>query len=274
MARVLRRLAHLALSLSVLSAGAAPARLLFPKSLHLTRQIQDPLSAKTITMEEYCSGNRMVTITADRTVIVDYEKQEVTEIDRHAGTYSLTRFDEIASVVAETGKTALMAKPQRNWKATPLGVRGAAGRSVEQFEFVDGEATGRKVEVGVDRSIALSREAVEVLIGAAYPNPVRDEHDAVLRAANARGGVGREVKTNSADDDGDASYSLPLTQAFTYADAGTEVTFRTTITRVGAETVPADALIIPPASKRVESRTTTIQRQLRELDQPASPRGN
>ena len=273
MARVLRRLAHLALSLSVLSAGAAPARLLFPKSLHLTRQIQDPLSAKTITMEEYCFGNRMVTITEDRTVVVDYEKQEVTEIDRHAGTYSLTRFDEIASVIAETSKTALMAKPQRNWKATPLGVRGAAGRSVEQFEFVDSEATGRKVEVGVDRSITLSRDAVEVLIGAAYPNPVRDEHDAVLRAANARGIANREVKTNSADE-GDASYSLPLTQAFTYADSGTEITFRTNITRVGAETVPAEALIIPPASKRVESRSTTIQRQLRELDQPASPRGN
>jgi len=273
MARVLRRLAHLALSLSVLSAGAAPARLLFPKSLHLTRQIQDPLSGKTITMEEYCFGNRMVTISEDRTVVVDYEKQEITDIDRRAGTYSQTRFDEIATVIAETNKSALKAKAERNWKVTPLGVRGsAAGRSVEQFEFVDSEPTGRKVEVGVDRSIALTREAVEVLIGAAYPNPVRDEHDAILRAANARGNANREVKTNSADDD--ASYSLPVTQAFTYADVGTEVTLRSTITRIGAESVPADALIIPPAARRVESRATTLQRQLRELDQPASPRGN
>ena len=274
MARVLCRLALLALSVSVLSAGAAPARLLFPKSLHLTRQIQEPLSAKTITMEEYCFGNRMVTISEDRTVIVDYEKQEVTEIDRHAGTYSLTRFDEIATAAAGSSSMALMAKAQPKWTATPLGMRGAAGRSVEQFEFVDGEKTGRKIEVGVDRSIALSREAVEVLIGAAYPNPMRDEHDAVLRAANTRGNANREVKTNSADDQGDAAYSLPLTQAFTYSDAGTSVTFRTTITRVGAEAVPTEALSLPPDAKRVESRVTTLQRQLRELDQPTAPRGN
>jgi hypothetical protein len=129
------------------------------------------------------------------------------------------------------------------------------------------------VEVDVDRSVALSREAVEVLIGAAYPNPARDEHEPILRAAESPATRGR-VANNA---DSAPSYGLPLTQAFTYSDSGTEVTFRTAITRIGAETIPADALLIPPGTNRVESRATALRRQLRELDQLApssTPREN
>jgi hypothetical protein len=61
---------------------------------------------------------------------------------------------------------------------------------------------------------------------------------------------------------------LPVTQAFTYSDSGSEITFRTAVTRIGAEGPPADALIIPPASRLVESHTAAVRRQLRELDHP------
>lgn len=279
MLRVVCRLALLALSVSAWCVNAAPPHVLFPKNLHLTRQVSDPLTGSTTTIEEYCYGNRVVSVSGDKTVIADYDKQEITEIDRHAGTYSISRFDEVASV-GTVGASRIASEPEQSvsaeavkrdrWTATPRGVRGsAAGRSVEQFEFAEGGASGRKVEVGIDRSIALSEEAVEVLIGAAYPNPRRDEHEPLLRAAGVREAT--RVITATADHaSDDATYGLPVTQAFTYSDSGSEITFRTTVTRIGSEAPPADALIIPPAAKQVESHTTAVRRQLRELDHPTS----
>jgi hypothetical protein len=278
MARVSLRVALLALAVTT-CLYAAPQRALFPTNLHLTRQIQDPLSGSTTTIEEYCSGNRMVAISGDRTVIVDYDKQEITEIDRRKGTWSVSRFSDVASANMEMGSAARSRRvtadatsgpaPEK-WKLTPQGQRGAAGRSVEQFEFIDQGEIKRKVDVGVDRSVALTREAVEVLIGAAYPNTVRDEHEAVLRAAvSARPAAARGMAANS-ETPAEETYGLPLTQSFTYTDSGSELTFRSAITRVGSEVVPAEALMIPPGSKRVESPATAARRQLRELDHPGS----
>jgi hypothetical protein len=275
MARVPSRVALLALCVSAWCAQAAPARILFPKNLHLTRQIQDTLSKKTVTIEEYCSGNRVVSVSGDKTVIADYDQQQITEIDRRAGTYSISRFDEVATVSTEPvseqalGASAAATKRDR-WKATPRGLRSSAvGRSVEQFEFAEEGKEGRKVEVGIDRSVELTHDAVEVLIGAAYPNPRREEHEPLLRAAGVR--EPSRIASMSADaTSNDQAYGLPVTQAFTYTDSGTEVTFRTTVTRVGSEVPPAELLIIPPAAQRVESTAAAVRRQLRELDQPSS----
>lgn len=269
MFRFVSRMALVALCASAWCVSAAPSRVLFPSTLHLTRQVQDPISGKTVTIDEYCAGNRVVSVSGDKTVIADYEKQEVTEIDRRNGTYSVSRFDEMATIAESTTETKRGAgseAPKRDrWKATPRGVRGAAGRSVEAFEFSEEGEARRKVEVDIDRSIALSQEAVEVLIGAAYPNPRREEHEPLLRAAGVRDPS--RITTNS-DLPKDTPYGLPVTQAFTYSDTGTEITFRTTITRIGAEGAPAELLIIPPSATRVESAAAAVRRQLRELDQP------
>lgn len=284
MARPFSRVALLALSVSAWCLYAAPARVLFPTNLHLTRQVHDPLSGAVVTIDEYCSGNRMVALSGDRTVIVDYEKQEITEINRRAGTYSVTRFAEVASAISETSGLATLKTAKADgspapdkWKVTPLGVRGSAGgKSLEQFEFVDNGALRRKVDVGIDRSVKLSREAVEVLIGAAYPNAAREEHEPVMRAAAGSRAEEKGIVANAVADD-KPGYGLPVTQTFSYSESGTELTFRTEITRVGAETVPAEALIIPPAAKRVESPASAVRRQLRDLDHPgstATPREN
>lgn len=271
------RIALLALSVSALWVAAAPARLLFPKSLHLTRQVVDPLTGSTTTFEEYCYGNRVVSVSGYKTVITDYDRQEITEIDRRAGTYSLSRFEEVASMTAMAfGTTAMQSGAgtesmrREQWTATPRGVRGsAAGRSVEQFEFAEAGESGRKVEVGIDRSVSLSQEAVEVLIGAAYPNARRDEHEPLLRAAGVRE-VTRAIVATENGVPNEEVYGLPLTQSFTFSDSGSTVTFRTNVTRVGAEAPPAELMIIPPAAKRVESSAVTLRRQLRELDHPSN----
>jgi hypothetical protein len=271
MVRSLCRVALLALCVSAWCVGAAPARVLFPANLHLTRQVADPLSGKTVTIDEYCYGNRVVSVTADKTVIADYDKQQITEINRRNGTYSVSRFDEVAAMSAQSETKAAPAPigtegvKRDRWTATPRGIRGAAGRSVEHFEFTENGEAKRKVEVGIDRSVALSEEAVEVLIGAAYPNPRREEHEPLLRAAGIRDAS--RVSTNAVAPS-DAAYGLPVTQSFTYSDAGTAVTFRTTVTRVGAEAPPAELLIIPPAATRVESTAAAVRRQLQELDHP------
>lgn len=272
MVNFLCRVVLLALCVSSWCVNAAPARVLFPKNLHLTRQIHDPITGSTVTIDEYCYGNRVVSVSGDKTVIADYDKQEITEIDRHAGTYSVSRFDEVASVSA-AGESATATPGEGvkrdRWTATPRGVRGsAAGRSVEQFEFTEEGESGRKVEVGIDRGIALSEEAVEVLIGAAYPNPRRDEHEPLLRAAGVREAT--RAITATADDAREQTYGLPVTQAFTYSDSGSQITFRTTVTRIGGEGPPPESMLIPPAAKRVESSAAAVRRQLRELDHPST----
>ncbi|MFL6244940.1 MAG: hypothetical protein ACJ74H_02865 [Thermoanaerobaculia bacterium] len=272
MVRSFCRVALLALCVSAWCAGAAPARVLFPTNLHLTRQIEDPLSGKTVTIDEYCFGNRVVSISGEKTVISDYDKQQITEIDRKNGTYSVSRFDEIAEATPQTETASIGTENVKRdrWTATPRGMRGAAGRSVEHFEFAENGEAKRKVEVGIDRSVALSEDAVEVLIGAAYPNPRREEHEPLLRAAGIRDAS--RLSTDAASAPRDGTYGLPVTQAFTYSDSGTEVTFRTTVTRVGAEGPPADLLIIPPAARRVESTAAAVRRQLHELDLPPTAR--
>jgi len=279
MARVVFGAALVALCVCMGTAVFAAGNVLFPKSLHLSRQVDDPITGTTVTIDEYCFGNRIVSVAGDRTVIVDYDKQQVTEIDRRAGTYSISRFDEVASAaeLAAASSTRSIATdvakggptPDR-WQVTPRGVGSSAyGRSVEQFEFAQ-PAGGRKVEVGVDRSVQLSVEAIEVLIGAAYPNPRRDEHEPLLRAAGASEAT-RAISANRDAKTGEPqSYALPVMQATTYSDSGTEVTFRTTVTRIGAEAVPPEMLLIPPAAKQVESKAASLKRQLRDLDLPNS----
>jgi len=69
---------------------------LFPTPLHLTRQVHDPISGKTTMLNEYGYGNRLISVRGGLTSIADYEKGELLEIDRDAGTYSITRFEPTA----------------------------------------------------------------------------------------------------------------------------------------------------------------------------------
>jgi hypothetical protein len=255
----------LVLVMAGLPAGVAfAADVHFPKPLHLTRRIEDPIANVTITVDEYCAGNRVVTVRGDRVVIADYERQEVTEIDRVAGTYSLTRFDEIARV---SGSSA----PQKSVRtdaarvAPPVVSRGirrnAAGRDVEQFEIAGDE---EKVELGVDRSVSLNRAALDVLLGAAYPARPSRQHENLVRAAAARV-EGRAVRSTAAEPVQE-TFGLPAEQSTTWDFEGKSITLRNVITRVGDELPPPDLIAIPPGAMRVESRFTAIPRLSEELD--------
>ncbi|HEX6088023.1 MAG TPA: hypothetical protein VF266_26070 [Thermoanaerobaculia bacterium] len=107
---------------------------LFPAPLHLTREVTDPIGGSKTVIEEYCHGNRVVSVSGSRTAIAEYDKGTVTTIDFAAGTYSIATFDELAKA----------------WR-TP---RAAAAPAMR---------------VTPDRRHTISREAAEVLLGIAYP---------------------------------------------------------------------------------------------------------
>jgi hypothetical protein len=222
--------------LAAMAAGAG--EVLFPKPLHLTRRIEDPFSKTPIVVEEYCAGNRVVTVRGERVVIADYERQELTEIDRAAATYSITRFDEIARSLppAETARV--------NTRSRKL--------PGDRFEFIvensakaDAAITRTKIEVSVDRTVQLRKPALDVLLGAAYPYRPGAHHSRLMEAA----GTG-----------------LPSEQITTYEFEGREVVTRSVITRVAEERVPPELVALPPGARRVESRFSLTHETAEELD--------
>ena len=248
--------------------SAVAATALFPQPLHLVKRIDDPFAKKAITVDEYCYGNRIVTVSGDRVKIVDYDEQQVTEIDHGNGTYSVTRFDDIARARPQAAAPKAAGKPgETTGKVTPLGMKGsAAGRSVDSFEI---EAPKQKLTIGVDRSVTLSRAAVEALIGAAYPNARREEHEQMLSVAASTRPSGGRIAVNSAD----ASYGLPSDQSVTYETEAGAVTMRSSVLRYDADLPPRDAMLIDPGATRVESHLTRLAREMHDADTiPTTPK--
>jgi hypothetical protein len=251
------------------------AATLFPKPLHIVRKVDDSLSAVSATIDEYCAGNRIVSVRGSVITIVDYDKQELTEIDHTAGTYSITKFDDIARARgkfdAATGVKAVASSAAPKWRTTPLGARpSAAGRSLETTEMVR-ESSGSKeqINIGIDRQVSLSREAVEALIGASYPNAHTERHDLLLGAAGPQsGGSGRANATSVAPND---AYGLPSEQTITFELDGSRVVAHNAVLSVTFDTVPPEALNIDPNAKRVESKGTAIVKELQQLDQLPAP---
>jgi len=268
----------------MVSSALAAAEVLFPQPLHITRKIDDPVSKTSTTVHEYCAGNQIVSVNGDRVTIVDYAKQEMTEIDRAAGTFSISRFDELAKAMPaaapeNSGKRSVAANaeaPSRKWNARSLGAKtSGAGRTMEAFELAP-EAEGPervRIEVGVDNRVRLSRNAVEALIGASFPNPKRDEHEAILRASSGGRAERRQLTANAASATNAAAepdYALPVEQTLSVEFGGSTITLRNSILDVRQELPPDTVRQIPPGARQVESRAVRLVREARELDFPTS----
>jgi hypothetical protein len=234
---------------------------LFSQPLHLVRRVEDPISGKTETIDEYYAGNRVVTLSGRRVAIADYDLQQLTEIDRGTATYSVTRFEEIAKARQQLKTPAPRAA---SWKVTPLGVRSsAAGTSADTFEIDDGGTREhRRIQVGFDRRFVVSRAAAEVLLGAAYPNAHRDEHDQILGVAAGQPAGGRIASASA----GAPAYALPVEQTMTIESEGQSLTVHNSVIRIDNGVPPTQALLIEPGLRQVESRLTRLGRELHELD--------
>ena len=214
-----------AVALSAWLVASSSFGALFPTPLHLVRRIEDPIAQSATTLDEYCYGDRIVTINASRVAITDYAEQRLIEIDHQRLTYSITSFADIA-------------------KARPA--------------LPEAKTT---IKVEVDRTVALSREAVEVLVGAAYPNRHAAEHDRILAAA-APPAAGRIAAQSQ------PAYGLPSDTSITY-DNG--LTTRNVIVRVDHDLPPAQQMLIDPGATRVESSLTRTPRELKQLDALPKP---
>ena len=233
---------------------------LFPVPLHLVRRVEDPIAGSTAEVDEYCSGNRIITISGSRTAIVDYERQELLEIDRAASTYSIATFDEIArsKAVFDRPRPKKESTASIAWKTTPLGVtQSCTGRSADSVEITTDKI---KVQVEVDRQVTLSRAALDAISGAGYPNKSSDQQEAIARVC------ARNADVPIAKTTGVETYGLPLEQSITFeAGAAMPLTVRNTIVRMTNELPPPVLLAIPPGAKLVDSRAAHIQKALKEL---------
>lgn len=252
-------------------ATAAP-RTLFPEPLHITREVSLSSSAPKAIVDEYCYGNRVVSVSGKRTAIVDHEKGEMTVIDFGAATYSIAKFEELA---AANGRivSAKATTPSNDWHVEARGsnvVASRAGETIEAERKSDRES--HHIRVTVDRQLMLTRGAVEALMGLSYPNARDATADVILGAMRAERS---RIVTSSAASSDSAEYRLPLEYAVRSEVGGESIEARYVVIRVGTELPPPDKITIPAGAKRVDSDAVAARRSLEELDRlplPENPR--
>jgi len=242
---------------------SAAERPLFPSPLHITRELSNPVAGTTTVIDEYCQGNRVVAVSGQKTAIADYDKGVMTEIDFAAGTYSVTKFEDIAKAQPNTGAT-LAATAKSEWRVESKGGKVVASRPAEVTEAAHGPQT---IRVAADRQLTLSRNAIETLMGFAYPYRRDAAADVILGALRNRE---RTVATNAAN--AEADYHLPLEYAVRVELEGETIETANVVTRVGSEAPPPERLVPPPGATLVESKTVALRRMLDELDRvPNAP---
>jgi len=259
---------------TVATPGFAAGEVLFPAPLHLTRELTDPFSGSKSVVDEYCHGNRVVAVSGRRTSIAEYDKGVLTTIDFEAGTYSVTKFEELARAWSRGGGSsrrqapepaaAMTAEPDRAgaWRVESRGGKVVASRPGEALEARRDDAHGgQTIRVTADRQMKLSRAAVEVLTGTAWPRAADPSADVLLNALRTEAAEGNAGGAKAA-----ASYALPLEHAIEQTIDGDTVTVRSVVLRVGSELPPPDLLAIPPGARLVESEAVAARRLLDELD--------
>lgn len=244
------------------------ADLLFPTPLHLTRRVHESIGGGTVVVEQYCYGNRVITIRGPVTTIADYDKSELTEINREDGTYSISRFDQVAKALHPKSMpvVATSSSTKQPWELRKVGRAGALStRSTDIFE-ADRKDDGvtRHVRIGIDGSVSLSKDALDVLTGSAFPATPKEEDAAIASAAKAHAPAAASQSaggTKAAE-----RYGLPVEQLFRFEAEGQQAEYRDVVVRVGAEVPPADLVAIPPDAKLVESRLLTTTRMIDAID--------
>jgi hypothetical protein len=248
---------------------AFAAGALFPEPLHLTREISDPISGTTTIVDEYCHGNRTVSISGNRTSIVEHEKGTVTVIDFAAGTWSSATFEELARVRSAGARVKSASAARSVWQMEPRNQRTVASRNADTFEARRTDEGGTQIiRIAADRQIALSRAAVEALLGVGHPNPSDPSSEVIVGALRS---TERRSVSNAIAVTSDRAYRLPLEHVVRFETGGEIVETRNVVTRVGNELPPPDRLAIPKGATRVEMPAIAAHRLLEELDRPAAP---
>jgi hypothetical protein len=250
--------------LFIAGSDVGAAEVMFARPLHITREISLPFTGQKRMVDEYCFGNRIVSISGNRTAIVDHAKQVITMIDFDGGTYSVTSFAAIASARERKASPIHGGESLRadSGTVTAIGPRVVASRPADEVRAERREGpVSRVIHVSRDRQILIGREAAEALLGAGYPNAREESADVVLRAIRAG-----EAGTSATEE-----YFLPLRYDVVIGVEGETVETRNVVVNIGSELPPTDRLAPPPGAKLVESDALAAPRLLEELDRPVRP---
>lgn len=250
------------------NAALAGADVLFPAPLHITRELTNPITGSKVVVDDYCHGNRVVSVNGHQTAIAEYDKNVLTTIDFDRGTYSVTKFDDLAKAWdnapvqrrAAASSDALRDEPR--WRVEQKGSRVVASRPGESFEARLEDPSGTQlVQLTADTQLRLSRAAAEVLLGIAYPNRPDPAAEVLLGALRSR-----QPRVASNADIASADYHVPLEQIVRHEVDGESIEVRNVVLRIGNELPPSDVLTVPIGAKLVESDAVAARRMLDELD--------
>jgi hypothetical protein len=101
-----------------------------------------------------------------------------------------------------------------------------------------------------------------VLIGAAYPAKATEEQTEILAVAGSSGSVAAmSVHAAAAE-----TYGLVTERTLTIDTDGARLVSHNSIIRIGDEMPAAEATLIDPGAKRIESRLTRLAHELRDID--------
>jgi len=248
-----------ALALSLFAPLVAyAANPLFPKAFHVVREVDDSLTGHVVRIDEYYSGDRVITINGAKTAIADYAKQELTDIDRGKATYSVASFAQLAS--AMPARRAMSASTDTRPVIERKGSDRRAGRNVE-IVTADDPAASLHVEVAVDESASLSKDAFDVIAGGAFPKSGGPAVDLVRGAAAMKHGRAASNATASGE-----SYGLPVEQTLRWQVQGASVVVTTRIVTVDEQLPPADLIAIPAGARRIEAKAVEAKRIAADSD--------
>lgn len=241
---------------------------LFPEPLHTVREIEDPISGRTNVVEEFYSGNQVVSVSGEHVAIADYAEGTLTEIDRGAGTYSIATFEAIAEARRSLGGARPQTDSDPEQPLKILAPQKIAGRVAETFalEFSDGEL--RRVEVSLSSEMNLSSEAMEVIAGAAFPNEPSRASRAMIALARRPGDGARTAAATG------GGFALPLKQVLEFEVDGERLRLENRVIAIDKDLPPAEMLAIPAHATRVEPHLIRTRRLAEELDQLPGAREN
>jgi hypothetical protein len=239
--------------------AASAAEPLFPQPLHIVRVVDDPVAGRSMTVEEYYAGNRVVAVSGELVAIADYAAETLTRIDRAAGTFSIVRFADLAAARGELVPERRLA--MSSGSSTPLshGTATHLGRSVELHRADLGDDSG-SVEIAVDRSFILSPKGLEVVSGSAWPSAPTPQGRAILSAtapsSELRGIASQSVR----------AHGLPVRVRTTFRMGSDSFTVENRVESIDSATVAAELIAIPPGASEVPHPDVEAARRLRELD--------